>query len=56
MLGRNCSLESDETLEQLPRGCRCPYPAGVQGQAGWGFEQPQLVEGVPDYSRGFGTT
>lgn len=22
------------------------------GQTGWGFEQPSLVEGVPDYGRG----
>ena len=24
----------------------------MQGQAGWGFEQPGLVGGVPAYSRG----
>jgi len=30
-------------------------PGGVQGQAGWGFEQPGLVGGVPAYSRGVGT-
>ena len=27
-------------------------PGGVQGQAGWGFEQPGLEGGVPAYSRG----
>ena len=32
--------------------CRCPIPGGIQGQAGWGFEQPGLEGGVPAYSRG----
>jgi len=31
------------------------HSGGVQGQAGWGFEQPGLVGGVPAYSRGIGT-
>jgi len=26
----------------------------VQGQAGWGFEQPGLMRGIPAYSRGVG--
>uniref|UniRef100_A0A672UR20 Reverse transcriptase domain-containing protein n=1 Tax=Strigops habroptila TaxID=2489341 RepID=A0A672UR20_STRHB len=30
----------------------CPIPGSVQGQAGWGFEQPGLVEGVPACGRG----
>ena len=34
------------------RSCRCPIPGGVQGQAGWGFEQPGLVGGVPAHARG----
>ena len=28
------------------RSCGCPIPGGVQGQAGWGSEQPGLVGGV----------
>ena len=28
---------------RLPRGCGCPDPGGVQGQAGWGPGQPVLV-------------
>ena len=28
-----------------------PFPGSVQGQAGWGCEQPGLVGGVPAYSR-----
>jgi len=30
----------------------CPLPGSIQGQAGWGSEQPGLVGGVPAYSRG----
>ena len=45
--------EGGETLEQVAqRGCGCPLPGSIQGQAGWGFEQPGLVGGVPAYSRG----
>ncbi|PKU46762.1 hypothetical protein llap_2921 [Limosa lapponica baueri] len=32
-----------------------PIPGSVQGQAGWGFEQPALVGGVPTHGRGVGT-
>ena len=28
----------------------------VQGQAGWGFEQPAVVQGVPAHGRGVGTS
>ena len=42
-------------LEQVAqRGCGCPLPGSIQGQAGWVFEQPGLM-GVPAYSRGIGT-
>jgi len=37
------------------RSCGCPLPGSVQGQAGWDFEQPGLVEGVPAHGRGVGT-
>ena len=48
--------EGGEALEQVAeRGCGCPLPGSVEGQVGWGFEQPSLVEGVPAYSRGVGT-
>ncbi|GAB0188788.1 hypothetical protein GRJ2_001344100 [Grus japonensis] len=30
-------------------------PSPVQGQVGWGFGQPGLVEGVPAHGRGVGT-
>ena len=31
-------------LEQAAQGgCGCPVPGGVQGQAGWGPGQPDLV-------------
>ena len=48
--------EGGEALEQVSqRGCGCPLPGSVQGQVGWGFEQPGLVEGVPAHGRGLGT-
>lgn len=31
----------------MPKRCRYPIPGSVQGWIGWGFEQPDLVEGVP---------
>ncbi|KAK4830021.1 LOW QUALITY PROTEIN: hypothetical protein QYF61_008284 [Mycteria americana] len=40
--------KGDETLEQVAqRSYRCPVPGSVEGQVGWGFEQPDLVEDVP---------
>jgi len=45
-----------EPLEQVAwRSCGCLIPGGVQGQAGWGFEQPGLVEGVPVHGKVVGT-
>ena len=38
------------------RSCACPLPGSVQGQAGWGSEQPGLVEGVTAHGRGTGTS
>ena len=38
-------------LEQVAqRACGCPLPEGIQGQAGWGCEQPGLEGCVPAYS------
>ena len=35
--------EGGETLEQVAqRGCGCPLPGSIQGQAGWDCEQPGL--------------
>ena len=40
--------EGGETLEQVAqRSCGCPLPGSVQGHVGWGFKQPDLVEGIP---------
>ena len=48
--------EGGEALAQVAqRGCGRPIPGSVQGQVGWGFEQPGLVEGVPARGRGVGT-
>jgi len=30
-------------------------PGSIQGQDGWGFEQPGLEGGVPAYSKGVAT-
>jgi len=38
------------------RNCGCPLPVSVQGQVGWVFEQPGLVEDVPAHGRGVGTS
>ena len=43
-------------LEQVAQSSyEHPLPGIVQGQIGWGFEQPGLVEGVPAHGRGDGT-
>lgn len=39
---------SGETLKEFPQRCGgCPAPGRVQGQVGWGCEQPGTVEIVP---------
>jgi len=43
-----------ELAQVAQRSCGCPLPGSVQGQAGWGFEHPGLVEGVPAYVRRVG--
>jgi len=48
--------EGSEALAQAAqRSCGCPLPRSVQGQVGWGFEQPGLVKGVPAHGRRVGT-
>ncbi|NWR23148.1 HMDH reductase, partial [Emberiza fucata] len=48
--------ECGETLEQVAqRRCGWSKRGSVQGQAGWGSEQPGLVKGVPVFSRGVET-
>lgn len=48
--------QGDEALEQVAqRSCGCYIPGGVQGQAGWGFEQPVLAEGVHVHGKRVGT-
>ena len=34
------------------RGGRCPMPGNVQGQVGWGSDQPDPGEDVPAHGRG----
>jgi len=48
--------EGGEALEQVSQGsCGCPHPGSAPGQIVWGFEQPNLVEGVPAHGRGVAT-
>ena len=59
MSGGSSLLENGEVLEQAAhRGCGCPVPGGIQGQAGWGPGQPGLVldmeVGGPECDRGVG--
>lgn len=52
----NLHCEGGETLVQVAqRSYGCPIPGNVQGHAGWGSEQPGIVEGVTKPSRGVGT-
>jgi len=47
--------EGGEALAQVAqRSCGCPLPGSVQGQVGWGSEQPGLGEDVPAHGRGVG--
>ena len=46
------TLKVGETLEHvLQRGGRCLIHGNIQGWAGWGSEQPDLVEDVPAHCR-----
>ena len=48
--------EGGDALEQVAQGgCGCPIPGGIQGQAGCGSGQPDLVVGDPAHNRGFET-
>jgi len=50
------SYEGGEALEPVAqRSCGCLLRGSVQGQAGWGFEQPGLVKDVLALGRGPGT-
>jgi len=47
--------EGGETLAQVAqRGGGCPIRGNVQGQVGWGSEQPDPAEDVPAHGRGLG--
>ena len=44
-----------ETLERVSqRGRRCPIPGNIEGQVGWGSEQPDLVVDAPAHCKGLG--
>jgi len=47
--------EGGETAEQVAkRGCRCPIPGNIEGQAGQGSEQPYSVEDGSAHCRWIG--
>ena len=42
-------------LEQVAQRCGgCPMHGDIQGQAGWGSEQPDVAVGIPVHCRGVG--
>lgn len=44
------------SLAQVAQGCcECLIPGIAEGQIGWGFEKPRLVECVPDHGKEGGT-
>ena len=47
--------EGSEALAQIDqRGSGGPIPRNIQGQVGWGSEQPGLVEDTSAHCRGVG--
>ena len=49
-------IDGGGALEQVAQGgSGCPIPGGIQGQAGCGSGQPDLVVGDPAHSRGVET-
>ena len=49
---RKFFTQGGDALEQVAqRGCGCPIPGGIQGQAGCGSGQPGLVVGDPAHSK-----
>ena len=51
-LGLDPHCEGGGTLEQAAqRICGCPLLGSIQGQAGWGCEEPGLGGGVHAYPR-----
>lgn len=48
-------FKGGETLGKVSQGGgRCPIAENIQNQAGWGYEMPDPVEGVPAFGRGVG--
>lgn len=43
--------DSNERAEHdVQRGVKCAIPGNIPGQAGWDFEQPVLVKGIPAHA------
>lgn len=54
-MSQQCVLMAQKA-NRILRSCGCPVPRSIQGQVGWGFEEPDLVKDAPPYGRGVGTT
>jgi len=48
---RDAPRNATSTITQ--RSCGCPISGGVEGQAGWGPGQPDVVSGSPAHGRGW---
>jgi len=46
---------ADLDWTSCPKKLWMPLLDSIPGQAGWGFEQPSIVEGVPAHGREVGT-
>jgi len=55
LLEQSLPLDCETLAQVAQRSCGCPLPGSVQGQVGWGFVQPGLVEDVLAHGRGVGT-
>ena len=53
---RKFFTQGGDALEQVAQGsCGCPIPGGIEGQAGCGSGQPDLVVSNPAHSSGVET-
>lgn len=40
-----------DSLEDAQRSCQYSIPSSVQGEVGWSFALPGLMEGIPAHGR-----
>ena len=49
------SKDSEALAQVAQRGGGCPIPGDIEGQAGWGSEQPDVAADVPIHCQGIWT-